>query len=174
MGKRVRCPRCFGKGYLDDRDLKRLRIGRSHAGEKCDFCDGDGKVDKDFDRDNVRPETTSEDRRHRGGICFITSAYAEYLNKSDDCAELTTLRGYRDTYVVNLDNGVQIVKEYYRIAPLILEKLSNSSDRAEIFNKVIIPDLEKCLDLIKQGNQEEAFSVYSKLVLSLKTITKVN
>ncbi|OQA02161.1 MAG: hypothetical protein BWY69_01180 [Planctomycetes bacterium ADurb.Bin401] len=174
MGKRVRCPRCFGKGYLDDRDLKRLRIGRSHAGEKCDFCDGEGKVDRDFDPGDVRPNNTIEDRQKKGGICFITSAYAEYLNKSDDCKELMTLRRYRDTYVLNLDNGGNIIKEYYRIAPLILNSLYESTEKDKIFKQVIIPNLEKCLNLIENNDMEKAFNTYSELVLTLKSLTKIN
>ena len=174
MGKRVRCPRCFGKGYLDDRDLKRLRIGRSHAGEKCDFCDGDGKVDKDFDRESVRPETTSEDRLRRGGWCFITSAYAEYLNKSDDCAELMLMRNYRDTYLLNLTNGNEIIQEYYRIAPLILSNLNKVQEKDKVFQELIIPSLEKCLNLIQENNMEGAFDTYSKMVLKLKSITHID
>lgn len=174
MGKCVKCPRCFGKGYLDNRDLKRLRIGISHAGEQCDFCDGEGKVDKDYDRGSVRPETTSQDRRKRGGVCFITSAYAEYLNKSDDCAELMKLRHYRDTYVSNLNNGDNIIQEYYRIAPLILASLDKSKEKDEIFKQVIIPNLEKCLNLIENNSMEGAFNTYSQMVLTLKSLTKVD
>lgn len=112
--------------------------------------------------------------RKRGGICFITSAYAEYLNKSDDCKELMTLRRYRDTYVLNLDNGGNIIKEYYRIAPLILNSLYESTEKDKIFKQVIIPNLEKCLNLIENNDMEKAFNTYSELVLTLKSLTKIN
>lgn len=38
----------------------------------------------------------------------------------DDCYELTVLRGFRDNYLKNRENGAQDIADYYRNAPQIV------------------------------------------------------
>ena len=54
--------------------------------------------------------------------CFITTVCCEYKGLADDCEELTILRKFRDTYVPK-----QLVKEYYKIAPKIVEIIKHHS-----------------------------------------------
>ena len=55
--------------------------------------------------------------------CFLTSACCEFMNLDDNCPELTLLRRYRDTELVNLKGGRKLIDEYYSIAPGIVEKI---------------------------------------------------
>jgi hypothetical protein len=45
------CPRCVGKGFIDEYDVKRLgKEGNWHSGT-CGFCKGTGYVDRSDTRD---------------------------------------------------------------------------------------------------------------------------
>jgi hypothetical protein len=40
------CPRCFGKGFVDLNDIKRLGMENTWRQDYCRYCDGQGKVEK--------------------------------------------------------------------------------------------------------------------------------
>lgn len=43
----VDCPRCLGKGHVDEEDIKRLKKELFWAPGKCAYCNGIGKVPPD-------------------------------------------------------------------------------------------------------------------------------
>ena len=59
-------------------------------------------------------------RGFRKGFCYITTAVCESQNKPDDCYELMMPRHYRDSYLMQTEEGKRIVEEYYEIAPRIV------------------------------------------------------
>lgn len=103
-----------------------------------------------------------------GRGCFLTSACVNYLGKADDCEELTALRAFRDEYMGNTPEGKALVKEYYEVAPKIVEAIDASSDRAgyyEYINEVIT----RCVKLISEKKYDETQQEYIKMVQKLKT-----
>ena len=42
------CPRCMGKGYIDDTDINRLNRNNYWLSGSCLYCKGTGKVEKSF------------------------------------------------------------------------------------------------------------------------------
>jgi hypothetical protein len=53
MAKNITCTRCLGKGYVDNKDLKRLSRGLNRVSEwdensDCRFCGGKGKISEKF------------------------------------------------------------------------------------------------------------------------------
>lgn len=46
------CPRCLGKGFVDDEDIKRLKQELKWIPGTCAYCNGTGQVDKDIE-DNI-------------------------------------------------------------------------------------------------------------------------
>jgi hypothetical protein len=46
------CPRCLGKGFVDDEDIKRLKQELKWIPGTCAYCNGSGKVDKNIE-DNI-------------------------------------------------------------------------------------------------------------------------
>jgi hypothetical protein len=40
------CPTCYGKGFVDLNDIKRLGMEKDWTQGYCRYCDGDGKVEK--------------------------------------------------------------------------------------------------------------------------------
>ena len=41
---KVTCPRCLGKGYVDEADIKRLKKELAWRPGDCAYCNGEGKV----------------------------------------------------------------------------------------------------------------------------------
>lgn len=101
------------------------------------------------------------------GGCFLTSACVEYLGKDDDCEELTILRQFRDTYLKNVTGGEDMIKEYYTIAPRIVEKINSSVLRDKYYD-YIYKKIIKSIDLIKNGENEQALLEYADMVNHMK------
>ena len=101
------------------------------------------------------------------GNCYITTACTQHKGLSDDCEELTVLRNFRDTYLINQENGKELIQMYYEYAPPILVNIKRREDEDEILAKLygVITD---CVNAIKQGDNEYAYKTYVKMVLALK------
>ncbi len=100
--------------------------------------------------------------------CYLTSACVEEMGLPDDCYELTTLRGFRDTYMKSTLEGRAEVEEYYRIAPLIVSAIDRDPDKDSIlrgiYDNLIIP----CIKLIEEEEYEKAHALYRDTTVSLK------
>ncbi len=103
-----------------------------------------------------------------GGGCFITTACTEAKGLSDECSELTTLRAFREDYVRSLENGNEIINEYYIIAPRILSEIDRTDNNREIYIELYEQLVLKSLELIKSGKEYEAFNNYLQIVENLK------
>ena len=103
--------------------------------------------------------------------CFITTAVCEGLGKPDDCYELTILRNYRDTWLVNRAGGQELIKEYYKIAPLIARKMKMSENYREycelLLNNFIIP----CVSMIENNEYVNCREKYKEMVAVAKSLT---
>lgn len=104
----------------------------------------------------------------RKGFCFITTAVCDTLNKPDDCEELRILRGFRDHYLRNSEDGPELIEEYYRIAPKIVAYLNMQTDSEKRYRKLWEEDLFCCINYIKQNRNEQCKKVYIRMVRKLK------
>ncbi len=98
--------------------------------------------------------------------CFLTSACVEYLGKPDNCEELTTLRAFRDTYLMRVSDGENLVKAYYAVAPEIVQAINESAEKNEYY-AYIYTVIQKCLRYISDGNFEDALGEYKAMVNEL-------
>ena len=103
-----------------------------------------------------------------GGGCYITTATVEHLGLADDCEELNILRKYRDKLVEEDPEFKKVVLEYYKIAPIIVEKISNSSNKNEILDSIYSEMVVPVIGLLKQGKINEAKECYLNTYNSLK------
>lgn len=104
----------------------------------------------------------------RGISCYISTAVYRSLNKPDDCYELTTLRKYRDGYLMNSESGREIVKEYYNIAPTIVKRIEKKEDADDIYRQIWKEYLGPCIHLIEENKNEECRVLYSTMVRKLE------
>ena len=89
------------------------------------------------------------------------------MGKADDCAELTTLRNFRDTYMKSTESGRKLVEEYYDVAPKIVKNIDNAADKDSIYDG-IYGVIVACIDDIKSGNNVSAERRYCDMVNALK------
>ena len=116
---------------------------------------------------NFSPKATRSSSGYQSGGCFLTSACVEYLGKADDCEELTALRAFRDGYMKSTEEGNALVKQYYEVAPTIVERI-NASDKKEKYYQYVYEVIEKCVKLIDIREYERTLNEYKLMVLNLK------
>jgi hypothetical protein len=102
------------------------------------------------------------------GLCYITTAVCQTLNKGDDCVELKTLRDYRDQYLLSTFEGEKIVHSYYNIAPTIVNRINKDEQSARIYESILATYIQPCLRLIETGKNDECKNLYSEMVISLE------
>lgn len=105
--------------------------------------------------------------------CFITTAACEYFGKADDCYELTLLRQFRDGWLAIQPGGENLIKEYYKVAPLIVDRLNSNERRDEIYREIWNCYILPCIQFIEQNAYESCRKLYEEMVQKLQqTILK--
>ena len=99
--------------------------------------------------------------------CFLTTACVHYYQLPDNAYELETLRHYRDTYLLSQENGRDLVKEYYRIAPQIVRRIQLDTSFALVY-KYIFKQITKACKSIAKNQPDAAKETYSLMVTTLK------
>ena len=102
--------------------------------------------------------------------CFLTSACVQARGLPDDCEELTVLRRYRDGYLRHCPGGEEEIRQYYAIAPQIVEAVNARKDAAEIWARVYEEMVLPCVRMIQSGSMEDAFRLYKDYTLNLPNI----
>lgn len=105
-----------------------------------------------------------------GGWCFITTATCKSLGKKDDCMELNTFRSFRDKWLIHQDDGVDLIFEYYMIAPSIVENISKQESSDLIYLSIWNKYLEKAYKAIQTKEHQKAKSIYVNMVKKLKQV----
>ncbi len=106
-----------------------------------------------------------------GGLisgCFITSAVCNHLGKADNCHMLYTFRQYRDKWLLKQKGGLDLIREYYTIAPGIVDWIDSCSNSAEIYTYIHNKYLKKCYHLIKHKQYRQCKYWYIKMVMELE------
>jgi Domain of unknown function (DUF4157) len=113
------------------------------------------------------PDIHDSNYRPRSSGCFLTTACVEYMGLSDDCEELTTLRKFRDTYLLSKSNGKELIKLYYEHSPKIVIAIHEQDNEEEIL-KDLYKIIRQCVDSIQKGDNEWAYQTYCRMVMQLK------
>ncbi|MGQ9469299.1 MAG: hypothetical protein ACUVTD_05675 [Nitrososphaerales archaeon] len=82
--------------------------------------------------------------------------------------QLNSLRAFRDTYIKNLPNGEEILREYYRIAPRIIAHIDQGENPKKTYLDLYVQLVLKTVTLINLGKKVEAFENCYKIVSELK------
>lgn len=111
-------------------------------------------------------ETINNGFRKR--LCFITTAVCSSLGKADDCAELNTLRRFRDEWLSKTPQGQAKINEYYLFAPIIVEAIDRCADKDTVYRSIWEEHLSPCLHLIETGRPRQCAQAYENMVLALE------
>lgn len=112
-----------------------------------------------------RQQLGSRKKQKKG--CFISTAISSSLGFPDDCHELNILRRFRDTYMRSASDRQQEVERYYRIAPTIVETISQRPDAPDICRGLWTSHLAPAIAAIEHGNDDRAHVIYRDMVQSL-------
>lgn len=99
--------------------------------------------------------------------CFITTATCMSLNKGDDCEELMAMRRYRDMSTVKNPLIAELVREYYRIAPVIVKRIDAQPKKAQIYQQLWDKYISKTYACIKREDYDNATKLYVSMVADL-------
>ncbi len=95
--------------------------------------------------------------------CYLTSACVKHKGFADDCYELTVLRNFRDTYISKLKNGKELIDEYYKTAPIIVQKIDELENKEEAYNE-IYEYILNCIEKINNNEHTAALNLYKEMV----------
>ncbi len=99
--------------------------------------------------------------------CYLTTACVRGMGLPDDCLELNVLRNFRDKYLMPQPSGRIAVKEYYKIAPDIVQGINKREDAQSVW-QATYKNIGHAVSLILSGDFEGAFKHYKKMSLDLQ------
>ena len=100
------------------------------------------------------------------GNCFITTACVKHYNLPDDCNQLSILRGFRDSYLLNSTDGKILISQYYLLAPKIVTLLNEHPDKNKLYEDIFCKINSAC-SLIENRKFSSAKKLYIKIVVHL-------
>lgn len=80
---------------------------------------------------------------------------------------MTAFRRYRDETLSQTDEGKALIEEYYRIAPSIVERISQEDNAEEIYSYLYSEYIMPGYKLLQLGRGDEAKKLYAKGVIML-------
>ena len=90
----------------------------------------------------------------------------EQRGEPDDGPTLTTLRTFRDEYLLATPAGRALVREYYAVAPVIVARVPvGHTDWRWIAQRI-----DACVDAIAAGRPADAASLYIHMVELLRGV----
>lgn len=113
------------------------------------------------------PVYLDEKTSSSGGGCFLTSACVKSKGLPDDCYELTRLRWFRDNVLAKTNEGKANIKQYYDIAPKIVESINSSCQSSAEYDDIYATWILPCVTLIDSGEYQKATEEYTKMVKML-------
>ena len=100
--------------------------------------------------------------------CFLTTACVTAMGLPDNCLELTTLRHFRDNYVIHSQGGLELIDEYYRISPAIVRSMARQPEGLLGFIRLYFELVQPCVRMIRQGHCREAMAHYIAITRNLE------
>jgi len=153
---------------VESREMIDTRLSNEKGGKEK--ADAYRRQEQEQELENQKWEWGEEERlknKKDSNKCMLTNACIEAKGLPDDCTELTTLRSFRDKYIKSLPNGVEIIDNYYKIAPEIIEKINKGSNSEDTY-EYVFGVVTKCVELIQRNENEKALSEYVDMVNTLR------
>lgn len=158
--------------YVNDEDVE-INVGTDKKGTDhiniYDSCPADnpdhGSIHIDWNSDTGKGQIvdiTSGEKETTDVGCYLTTACMRYMKKEfdDNCDELRILRWFRDKFVEKED-----IEHYYKIAPIIVSAINEKEDSDNLYNYIYKNVVTICVNFIKNGDYESAYSKYKNTVL---------
>lgn len=134
-----------------------------HWSSSSSYNRGDSPDQARYESNSSSNPSTGEVQNNGG--CYLTSACMKHMQSSfdDNCEELTILRWFRDKFVSKED-----IDHYYKTAPVIVEAIDALEENESIYNHIYENVVEACVNAIKIGDYDFAYSRYKSSILTLE------
>lgn len=119
-----------------------------------------------YQEGNSYKRTTSNYQTHDSG-CFITTATCRALHAGDDCRELNLLRWFRDNKLQSTPQGEAIVREYYRVGPLLVQAIDRTPDPDALYQSLWEDYIRPSCTALENRQWEPAKQIYVRMVKTL-------
>ena len=149
------------------REYHKIVVPYKDSSSRMNAIDEEIKRKKEEEEKLKEAENSYESHLESSSGCFITTATCSFLHKPDDCDELETMRAFRDRYLKTSEDGDCLVKEYYRIAPVIIQRIDAHENREAVYNRLYTHYLIPSLNAIRIGDAKNARNIYIQMVLDL-------
>ncbi len=145
--------------------IKGYEYGKEHRynenGERYHNYSGTGINDKKEDKES------SSDSNSSGSSCYLTTACINARGLADNCLELKTLRNFRDKILMKDYAGRKAIREYYKIAPLIVDAVNKREDSQSIWDN-LYKEIRKAVSFVRSRDFNGAFEHYREMTSNLK------
>jgi len=134
--------------------------------------EGHGWTYKESDEDasdNLDSSNSDSGDSGKSSGCYLTTACVNARGLPDNCLELQVLRRFRNNILIPSSTGKKIVKEYYKIAPEIVQAVNEQGiEMSGIIWNGVYNDVRKAVSLIFKRDFEGAVRYYQEMTLKLK------
>jgi hypothetical protein len=100
-----------------------------------------------------------------GSDCIASAAAEKFSGNAE--VKLNSLRGFRDNWLLQQENGQALYERYYFLSPAIVAEIQDRPNQEAIWQDVYDNGFSKCLELIDQERNEEAKAFYVNLMQNL-------
>lgn len=105
------------------------------------------------------------------GGCFLTTACVDAMGMADDCWVLESARKFRDTFMTETPEKAREIREYYEIAPQVVEGINKRGDAKRIWKRFFWGDIIPFVESIQKSELEKAHELYKKLIKKAKELS---
>ncbi len=124
------------------------------AGEQTDEKEGQSE------------KKSNSEKKSGKSKCYLTTACVEHRGLTDDCHELTTLRAFRDDYLLRQPHGAALIEDYYLQAPRLVNCIFESQRTSQIWQD-IYEVIAISVEHVICGHPARAEAVYRTMVEKL-------
>lgn len=149
------------KGTYKDSQTKYKKVCEMLENEKM-------KKEKTGYNENKSYASTSSYSSSSSSFCFITTAACMALHANKDCNQLNVLRAFRDEHIIgDGEDGDDLVKEYYRIGPIIVKHIDEEWNPFAIYNELWQEYILPSCKMIYEKRNADAKDIYISMVKGL-------
>ena len=110
---------------------------------------------------------TTSNQSSSSSTCVITTAACQTLSAADDCEELQLLRWFRDAHLQDTAEDEAIVREYYRVGPLITDSIGKTPDPHGVYRYLWNQYIAPSCAAVRAEQWSAAKSIYIQMVKEL-------
>ncbi len=122
------------------------------------------KSAKTYQKTSNYSTRTESTRSSDDSSCFITTAVCRALQKGDDCEELMVMRRFRDDARVADPLLQEMIGEYYRVAPEIIQRIQASGQADAVYQQLWTDELCPVLRNLHHHEYRQAALGYIAMV----------